>query len=243
MGTTGLIFAAIAAFWLVYLVPYFLHRRGAQVDADPLAGIVRSVTMVSTGRSLAQSDPGVEVSTPLTRRAQLRDLKLMRSHAARRRRRVLVFLLLVQVLVGVLAVFGVGAWWGTLIPALLIAAFLVIARFSVRSMDADLARRADRISAWPEDEETVAISLSTLAAAGLERSVEVKAPTGATGSLWDPVPITRPTYVSTPLAPRTVRTIDLSAPLSTPGRTPVTADPLQAPAAHLDADEAVEDVG
>ena len=32
------------------------------------------------------------------------------------------------------------------------------------------------------------------------------------GALWDPVPITMPTYVSKPLAPRTVRTIDLSGP-------------------------------
>ena len=45
-----------------------------------------------------------------------------------------------------------------------------------------------------------------------EHSVELSVPLAGLGSLWDPVPITRPTYVSTPLAPRTVRTIDLSAP-------------------------------
>ena len=45
--------------------------------------------------------------------------------------------------------------------------------------------------------------------------------------LWDPLPITVPTYVSKPLAPRTVRTIDLSAPdVTSSGRqtVPVTAD-------------------
>lgn len=51
------------------------------------------------------------------------------------------------------------------------------------------------------------------------------------GSLWDPIPITRPTYVSAPLAPRTVRTIDLSAPVPPAAATPVTADPIEEPAA------------
>ena len=32
------------------------------------------------------------------------------------------------------------------------------------------------------------------------------------GSLWDPLPITLPTYVSKPRATRTVRTVDLSGP-------------------------------
>jgi hypothetical protein len=47
------------------------------------------------------------------------------------------------------------------------------------------------------------------------------------GTLWDPIPITMPTYVSKPLAPRTVRTIDLSGPeMSSSARHdgPVTAD-------------------
>ncbi len=48
-----------------------------------------------------------------------------------------------------------------------------------------------------------------------------------TGRLWDPVPITTATYVSKPLAPRTVRTIDLSGPALTgvvSAEPPVTAD-------------------
>ena len=47
------------------------------------------------------------------------------------------------------------------------------------------------------------------------------------GTLWDPIPITLPTYVSKPLAPRTVRTIDLSGPemsSSAHHEGPVTAD-------------------
>lgn len=53
-------------------------------------------------------------------------------------------------------------------------------------------------------------------------------PPAIAGRLWEPVPITVPTYVSKPLAPRTVRTIDLSGPpVSAPNEPalPVTADP------------------
>jgi hypothetical protein len=237
----GLIFAAIAAFWLMYLVPYFLHHRGDDLAEESATEIpfTPSVTIVRSGTSLAEADPGTaEVSTPLTRRAQLRDLQLRDRQAAQRRRRVLIFLLVVQLLVGGLAVFRIGAWWGALIPAVLIAAFLVVARFSVRTMRGDLARRADAICACP-DEETVALSLTAEDVAQHEHSIELSVPVAAVASLWDPIPITRPTYVSKPLAPRTVRTIDLSAPVPTPGQIPVTADPIEPPAAP----EAQEDVG
>ena len=239
---TGLIFAAIAAFWLMYLVPYFLTHRGDDLAAEgepERVPFTPSVTIVRSGTSLAEADPGAaDVSTPHTRRARLRELDLLDQQAAQRRRRVLIFLLLVQLLVSGLAVFRVGEWWGTLIPAGLIVAFLVVARFSVRAMRAGLARRAEEIRGCL-DEETVAISLSGADAAEHEHSIELSVPVARPASLWDPIPITRPTYVSRPLAPRTVRTIDLSAPVPTPGRIPVTADPIVAPAAEPDAQEDV----
>lgn len=115
----GLIFAAIAAFWLMYLVPYFLHHRGDDLAEESATEIpfTPSVTIVRSGTSLAEADPGTaEVSTSLTRRAQLRDLQLRDRQAAQRRRRVLIFLLVVQLLVGGLAVFRIGAWWGCADP-------------------------------------------------------------------------------------------------------------------------------
>ena len=212
-----MIFAVIAALWLVYLVPYFLHQRGqapeAEIDIPFTPG---AVTIVRSGTDLAHAEEGVaEVSTPLTRRAGLRELKLLDELAAQRRRRVLAFLLVVQLVVAVLAGFGIGAWWGALIPAGLLAVFLVVARFSVRSMRADLARRAERLRTGL-DEETVAIALDDVALSAHEHSVELSVPLGGIGSLWEPIPITRPTYVSMPLAPRTVRTIDLAAPVPVP---------------------------
>jgi len=56
------------------------------------------------------------------------------------------------------------------------------------------------------DEDTAAIELPPLS------------PTAA-ASLWDPLPVTLPTYVGKPKATRTVRTIDLSDPgVSSSGR-------------------------
>lgn len=219
---TGVIFAMIAAFWLVYLIPYYLHHRGESEEGEvDIPFTPSAVTIVRAGESLAHADEGVaDVSTPLTRRAQLRELRLIDEQAAQRRRRVLIFLLLVQLGVAALAYFGIGAWWGAAIPAGLLVLFLIVARFSVRAMRADLDRRAQQIR-QSFDEETVALALTEQDVSSHEHSVELSVPLAGPGSLWDPVPITRPTYVSTPLAPRTVRTIDLTAPVPP---TPVVAE-------------------
>jgi hypothetical protein len=82
------------------------------------------------------------------------------------------------------------------------------------------------------DEKTVLISRKDAVAEGKDKKARAKAAKHAKDGdarpgLWDPLPITVPTYVSKPLAPRTVRTIDLSAPdVTTSGRqsVPVTAD-------------------
>ncbi len=51
------------------------------------------------------------------------------------------------------------------------------------------------------------------AEARLEQHVEaVPLETSGGEPLWDPVPVTLPTYVNKPKAPRTIRTIDLSEP-------------------------------
>ena len=62
------------------------------------------------------------------------------------------------------------------------------------------------------EEDTVGISVAELQAALL--------PTADGGTLWDPLPVTLPTYVNKPRAQRTVRTIDLGEPGTwTSGRT------------------------
>lgn len=228
MGLTGVIFGVIAAAWLVYLVPYFLkrHRDPAADEVDPAAPFSASVTIVRRGTSLATAEAGTAiVSTPLTRRAALYELGQIERQAATRRRRVLLVLVSAMLAVSVPAALGYLQWWAPIIPAGLLAVFLVVARFSVRAMRRDLDDRARRIRAC-DDERTVAIEILSEADDPAEASIELSAPITGSGSLWDPIPITAPNYVSKPLAPRTVRTIDLSAPVTAQSGLPVTAEPL-----------------
>jgi hypothetical protein len=143
--------------------------------------------------------------------------------AATRRRRVLLGLLaVVSATIGLSSV-GLTPWWLVAVPGGLLVAFLVVARLSVRVMRRGLDARYREIRRG-SDESTVLLSRKEVLLAGpAAQPAKVRTTTGA---LWDPVPITMPTYVSKPLAPRTVRTIDLSGPAPTPGRqdAPVTAD-------------------
>ncbi len=228
MGLTGVIFGVIAVAWLVYLVPYFLRRQNnPELDEiDPAAPFSASVTIVRSGVSLASAEEGAAVvSTPLTRRAALYELTQIDRQAAMRRRRVLMVLTLALFAVSVPAALGVLAWWTPIVPAGVLLLFLVVARFSVRAMRRDLDVRARRVGA-AGNEQTIAIAVLSEDEDAAEASVELSAPISKPGSLWDPIPITAPTYVSKPLAPRTVRTIDLSAPAVLVSTVPVTADPL-----------------
>jgi hypothetical protein len=237
VGTTGVIFAAIAIAWLAYLVPHFVRGRDGDdellEDSDPSDRFSDSMRIVRHGTApLLDQDleeiASFEVSTPQTRRVAVKDLRRLERLAAARRRRVLLGLL-----VALSAVIGVcGAqllpWWSTAIPGGLLLIFIVIARISVRIMLKGLDARYRDIR-HGSNESTIFLSRKDFAASGADaHSASGRAKSaGSPGILWDPIPITLPTYVSKPLAPRTVRTIDLSGPgVLTPARheVPVTAD-------------------
>ena len=237
-----MIFAAIAIAWIAYLVPHFArNREGDPVEAETEAvdRFSESMRIVRHGRApLLDQDlteiASFEVSTPQTRQAAVNDLRRLEQVAALRRRRVLLTLLAVfSLTVGVCAVDWLPGW-AMAVAGGLVLGFFVLARVSVRLMRRSLDARFEAINAGGK-EKTV-----FLARKEVKGSVEGKtgaAPTveaAKTGGLWDPVPITMPTYVSKPLAPRTVRTIDLAGPgVTSSGRHPgpVTADaPQPAPA-------------
>ena len=228
MSYTGLIFGALAAFWLVYLVPLVLNRNenGLMDEIEPGEPFSASVTIVRRGTPLDSAENGTAVvSTPLNRRAALRELADIDREAARRRRIVLVFLAVVVCIVGAFAGFGLISWWTIAAPLGLIVVFLGIARFSVRAMRKGLDARARLIRGGDTvDEHTVPIAVLDEVEEEAELSIELTAPVENTGTLWDPIPITAPTYVSRPLTPRTVRTIDLTAPIPALTGVPVTAD-------------------
>lgn len=246
MGTTGLIYAAIAFAWLAYLIPNYLRRKEdpRQQQSDPHDRFSDSVRIIRSGSApLLDQDlevmPAVEVSTPLTRRAAIRELRRLERSAAVRRRRVLLILMILLTAAVVVWVMHLTSWWVIAIPGGLVITFFGISRFTVAAMHRQLDERYRQIRAGSEEATVV---LNRRQVADLISSVTVT--TGEqpaakkTGGLWDPLPITMPTYVSKPLAPRTVRTIDLSAPeLSVQLRTdgPVTADrPVPEPVATPD---------
>lgn len=243
MGTTGLIFAAIAIAWLAYLVPHFVRRRDDESipDVDPADRFADSMRIIRNGTApLLDQDleriPTYEVSTPHTRQAAIRDLHRQEVLAASRRRRVLLVLLAALSLMVGLCATGVSPWWTLAIPGGLLVAFVVGARVSVGVIRRSLDERYRQIRNG-SNESTIFLSREDLAAVTAARNGSTAAsaakakadPPRSAGALWDPVPITKPTYVSKPLAPRTVRTIDLSGPTvaATTARTPVpvTADP------------------
>lgn len=240
-------FAALALLWLAYLVPLYLHRdqMGLADDIEPEEPITASVTIVRRGVPLDVADDSVVVvSTPLHRRAALRELAMVDARAAFRRRIVLGVLLLAVAVVGVLVYFRELPWWIALIPVSLIGVFVGIARVTVVRMRRSLDARAALVRAVGHNEETVAISVLGELVVGDEASIDLTAPIEAVASLWDPVPITRPTYVSKPLAARTVRTIDLSSPVfQADGGLPVTADAPVLPGLEGDSPDAPRAVG
>ncbi len=227
----GLIVAALVAVWIAYLVPWFTTR----VPADPHEPIEPAddtfgdhVTMVRRSDEWDVPDDDAAVSTPLTRRAALREVRQMAWLATVRRRRLLVALLVLTLGVGVAEpLVALIPWWAVLVPAGLLAASLGVSRISVRTLDAALSRRTAAIKeCW----ECETITIGTVQETPLpeptgEVSVEITAPPEKmSGTLWDPIPVIQASYVTRPMVPRTVRTIDLSAPAA-PIVEPPTAEP------------------
>ena len=255
VGTTGVIFAAIAIAWLAYLVPHFVRRRGdeSEVEADPADRFSDNVHIVRNGTApLLDQDlepiAEYEVSTPLTRRAAIADLRRLDRLAATRRRRVLLGLLaMISLVIGVCAV-GWLPWWSIAIPAGLLVAFFAVSRISVHLMRKRMDQRYHAIVSGGQ-EKTVFLGRKKVdkelaATAAAEKAPAAAEAQNAASTLWDPVPITMPTYVSKPLAPRTVRTIDLSGPqVAAAPAHPVTADAPEAPAAVDRTDRPDEDDG
>ena len=69
---------------------------------------------------------------------------------------------------------------------------------------AEVTVDAEQVADFDENEDTIGIPVAALQAA--------LAPTEDGGTLWDPLPVTLPTYVTKPRAHRTVRTINLGEP-------------------------------
>ena len=215
-----MIFVALAIGWAVYLLPKALRhhdeedrRRGVEQFSD-------SVRVVGRGyvhRPVAESAPPaaepvetVEVRPRTITREAARE-------AARRRRRVLALLL------STLAVFALTSYlsytpsFTVAIPVILIVAFLVTARLTVRAQQLRPVAPVQQAVASASSEVPTAeveAELDSEDTQGLSRAdlaEVVGEPVLDEGGLWDPLPVTLPTYVNKARARRTVRTIELTA--------------------------------
>jgi hypothetical protein len=212
-----------------------LARRGSASESGSIGPVPDQLVRPSL-RHAETVAPAARVAPP--RRPSRAAMKA----AAARRRRVLTILLAATALVAGVSAFGLLPWYAAAVPLALVVAFLWVARRQVRKASDSFwqqvaemrtepsnvvrreghsgAARVDasegvvRVSTPDErDEDTVGMSRDELAAASSATRVEAVAlATSDGGSLWDPLPVTLPTYVEKPAAARTVRTIELGEP-------------------------------
>ncbi|GAB6987732.1 divisome protein SepX/GlpR [Nocardioides pyridinolyticus] len=161
---------------------------------------------------------------------RIRAQRAAAKRATKRRRNVLALILLANLATVGVAAFGVIAWWYVAIPAGLLVAWLVTCRIMVKGERSRLVAPSSRIPVEVETPEEVVVEEEETEAEETDE-VDPLADTSAgmaavvDPALWDPVPVTLPTYVGKPAATRrTVRTIDLEGTgVWTSGRTEVDA--------------------
>ena len=214
MDLSGLIFAGLAIGWAVYLIPKALQHHDEMArtrSVDSFSGRMRVLGGPASSQPAEPKSAAPTAKPPVTQPVMPRVVHTVTREsarkAARRRRRVLGVLLFVTLVVGVLAWQALTPSWSPAIPGGLVLAFLVVARLTVRREQA--ARRP--VAAVPAEPETVDLAVEDTAEVSRDDLARaVAAPLVDEGSLWDPLPLTLPTYVSKPTARRTVRTIELT---------------------------------
>lgn len=233
----GIVISVVVVAGLAVAVPWLVSQRDAldMVDGEPQERFSPSMRIVHRDvEDFAESLEGPEVSTPLTRAAELIELQLLSRQAAGRRARTAATLAVLTVVMAGVAAWTDMPWSWVLVPLALLLAFLVASPLMVRAMNRRFDVRAAHVREGFDDaEHTQLIELDAvnadLADDAAEESaaitVDLSGPEHS-GSLWDAVPVTTPTYVSKPLVPRSVRTIDLSSPVpATPSVVPTADNP------------------
>ena len=227
----GIVISVLVLAVLAFGLPWLsVHKDDLDaIDGDPAERFSGSMRILRENTAADYDDePPVEVSTPLTRRAELTELRLRARAAAMRRRRMVTMLGSMTLLCLVLSVFNVVPGWAVAIPVVALGAFLVSARVGVKKMHRRLDEKAAQVKAGYVDSEATSTMKAVEEETSHEFSVDLTAPE-KTGPLWDPIPVITPTYVSKPLVPRTVRTIDLSAPVTNTVIIPTAERPATSP--------------
>ncbi|WP_435744392.1 divisome protein SepX/GlpR [Nocardioides sp. SYSU DS0663] len=194
----------------------------------------RSARLVVTPGRPAQA--AVVVTKPSARTAKApASRRAAAARAARRRRRVLGAIVVVNAVVVALAATAVLSWWWLAGPVALLVAWLVACRLMVRQ-ERGIGRARTAPAAGDLDETGAPVDVAPVADDAPAHEAEgedhapledadtqgfdaarvedqpVLEPAEVDPSLWEPLPVTLPTYVTKSAAPRrTVRTIDLDA--------------------------------
>ncbi len=242
MDLSAVIFVLLAVAWAGYLIPRALRHH------DETARTRSIDTFSGSTRVLARSEPAddrdtrlvvtparpVEPSRPVSPDRPVEPVgtsrRLSVRAAARRRRRILALLLVCVVGTAVVAGLSYLPWWSVAVPGGLTLAFLVLCRTLVRREARTVPVRSTATEPEPASDAASDPAPATPAEPAAEVVDEgfddvdvldepLEEPDGA-GTIWDPLPVTLPTYVTAPKAHRTVRTIDLGEPGTwTSGRT------------------------
>lgn len=218
----------LAVAWAGYLIPRALRHHeevAANRPVDSFSDTMRVLERTPATMKALLTPPASTVvqEAPLGTRLETAAAPAARSNsrssargAARRRRRVLGLLLFATATAAGVAAFAYIPWVSVAIPGLLVLGWLVLCRLMVRKTS--LARRRHPVV----EKGSLGAGLETPAPATVVAEgapdqtpaepvvLDPVAELEDDGSLWDPLPLTLPTYVSKPAARRTVRTIDLT---------------------------------
>lgn len=221
-----MIFVAVAVAWCLYLIPKAMRQhedvagaRAVDKFSDTIRVLARREPVSDTDAALVVPGATQVAEEPISP-AQLRARRAATRRATQRRRRVFLTLVGANALVALLGVVGILGWVWQSIPAGLLVVWLVLCRVMVKSERA-LTREMLRPKLVEESESVEdAVDLpETYEVARNEQGFDEVCEAAATSTfeaideeLWDPVPVTLPTYVGKEKAGRrTVRTIDLGA--------------------------------
>jgi hypothetical protein len=233
---SALIFVALAVAWAVYLIPKALehHEEGARTRTverfsatlrvlarrEPVsrrkARLVATSTTGKSGTPAAAPTSTATIERTASRRAspaqltaeQHRARRRAAARAAKRRLRVVTLILVANAAVAGVAYFQVIDWVWCAVPVGVLVVWLVACRLMVKRERAELRPRGRIPAEPPADKPTDATGEIARADADVlgGEPAEERDPDS-----WDPVSVPLPTYVSKPMAQRTVSTIDLDS--------------------------------
>ena len=221
---TGLVYLAIIALWVVFLVPWFSRHRDDQIGRRKADRYRRAMSTLSRSggtrhRATVPAEDDASWQGDLTRATDVwQTARSMLSTAgkspaaaaaSRRRARVLVGLsaLLVVSLVLTLLVGLPGV-----VPVALIGLLAVYGTLLARSTRSVTAGLVDARAAEAEVSRAATLAAQQRASGLLGGSGHSRVRDARPAGAWDAVPQTLPTYVSKPKASKFPRVLDLTAP-------------------------------